>query len=231
ELSEESQNRIQKNPLRVLDSKDEKDRKILESAPLLTDSLSTEAKERHLQVLASLDALGIQYQENPFLVRGLDYYDHTVFEYTTNQLGAQGAVLAGGRYDGLIGMMGGQPTPGCGWGAGLERLALMVGEAPKVDQSDWLAVVPVDDEGQKQALSWAYKLRQAGFKTEQPYTGNLSKKLKKAAKSGARWAIMIGGEELKNSQTVVKDLSLGEQDTVSLDSLISFLQEKSSHPL
>ena len=129
-LSPDSQARLERNPLRILDSKDEGDREILKGAPTLDASLNEASKAFFAGVRAGLDALGIAYAINPMLVRGLDYYTHTAFEFTTDRLGAQGAVLAGGRYDGLVAAMGGPDTPGIGWAAGVERLAMLLDETP-----------------------------------------------------------------------------------------------------
>ncbi len=126
QLSEDSRARLERNPLRILDSKDPGDRTILEDAPVLTDCLNEASQAFFAKVRAGLDALGIAYRVNPRLVRGLDYYTHTAFEFTTTELGAQGAVLAGGRYDGLVATMGGPDTPGIGWAAGIERLAMLL---------------------------------------------------------------------------------------------------------
>ncbi|MFA6022337.1 MAG: histidine--tRNA ligase, partial [Rhodospirillales bacterium] len=133
-LSEESQARLEKNPLRVLDSKDEEDKRVVAQAPVMSDCMTPAAKEFFDQVINGLTALGIPFVINPKLVRGLDYYCHTAFEFTTTALGAQGTVLAGGRYDGLIGQMGGPATPGIGWAAGVERLAMLVEDLPVLDR-------------------------------------------------------------------------------------------------
>ncbi|HBC09602.1 MAG TPA: histidine--tRNA ligase, partial [Rhodospirillaceae bacterium] len=130
DLSEDSRTRMDKNPLRIFDSKDKGDQDIMSSAPLLQDHLNDTSRVFFDEVLAGLDALGIAYEVQPRLVRGLDYYSHTAFEFVTGTLGAQGTVLAGGRYDGLMEQMGGRATPGIGWAAGVERLSMMLGTAP-----------------------------------------------------------------------------------------------------
>ena len=129
-LSEDSRQRLERNPLRVLDSKDEGDKRIVAGAPLFSDYLTEAARAFFADVREGLGRLGIDYRINPRLVRGLDYYCHTAFEFTTEALGAQGTVLAGGRYDGLIGTMGGSATPGVGWAAGIERLSMLAGDPP-----------------------------------------------------------------------------------------------------
>ena len=149
-LSEDSLARLGRNPLRILDSKDEGDRRIVENAPLFGDFLNQQSQDFFGTVLFGLDTLGIAYELNPRLVRGLDYYTHTAFEFVTDALGAQGAVIAGGRYDGLIGQLGGPATPGIGWAGGIERLAMLsgaTGEAPRP-----IALIPIGEVAETEAL-------------------------------------------------------------------------------
>src|SRR5690606_5079000 len=129
-LSADSRERLTRNPLRILDSKDEGDREIVAGAPLFSEHLNQASRDFFAEVTAGLDALGIAYNLNPRLVRGLDYYCHTAFEFITGRLGAQGTVMGGGRYDGLVAIMGGPETPGVGWAAGIERLALLLENPP-----------------------------------------------------------------------------------------------------
>src|SRR5258708_6705462 len=145
-LSEDSKRRLDRNPLRILDSKDEGDRRIVADAPLFDDSLTDGARDFFKKVCDGLTGLGIKFSRNQRLVRGLDYYCHTAFEFTTDELGAQSAVMAGGRYDGLIEQMGGPATPGIGWAAGVERLALLVRDVPLPARP--IAIVPVGPEGE-----------------------------------------------------------------------------------
>ncbi|MBX9633404.1 MAG: histidine--tRNA ligase, partial [Magnetospirillum sp.] len=161
-LSEDSRARLDKNPMRVLDSKDEGDKAIVAGAPLIQDALSPAAQEFFAQVTGGLTALGVPFVINPKLVRGLDYYCHTAFEFTTTALGAQGTVLAGGRYDGLIGQMGGPATPGIGWAAGIERLSMLVEGAPDLDRP--VAIIPMGDATAAAVL--ADSLRAAGVAVE-----------------------------------------------------------------
>src|SRR5207253_10628193 len=142
-LSEDSQERLEKNPLRILDSKDPRDQALVHEAPRVDDFLSGEAERYFLAVCDGLDAAGVQWHRNPALVRGLDYYRHTAFEFVTDRLGAQGTVLGGGRYDGLIEQLGGPHTPAVGWAAGIERLAMLMGE--RGEQAAELVVVVEDD--------------------------------------------------------------------------------------
>jgi len=216
-LSEDSRIRLEKNPLRILDSKDENDKKIVEGAPKYRDSLNESSKEFFYQVVKGLDALGIKYKINDRLVRGLDYYSHTVFELTTDKLGAQGTVLAGGRYDGLVEQMGGGKVCGIGWACGVERLSMLLEKAD--DKPRPIAVIPLGDDESEVALKVAYRLRKAGFAVEHAYSGNIKKRMMKANKVNAKTAVIIGSDELKNNMLTVKDLDSGEQRQVSLDNL------------
>ena len=218
ELSEDSKNRLEKNPLRVLDSKEDCDKKIVENAPLYADSLNENSAAFFQEVLKGLDLLGIKYRVNNRLVRGLDYYAHTVFELTTDKLGAQGTVLGGGRYDGLIAQMGGGDVPGIGWACGVERLSMLLEK--DVDLPRPIAVVPVGDDAADAALKIAYDLRKAGFRVEHGYSGNLKKRMIKANKAGAYKAVIIGSDELSAGKVTVKDLDSGSQKSVNLDNLI-----------
>lgn len=222
DLSPDSQIRLQKNPLRILDSKDPNDQKILLQAPLLKDCLNDFSKEFFHQVLEGLTALKIPFEVSDRLVRGIDYYTHTVFEFVTTELGAQGTVLAGGRYDGLIEQMGGPKTPGVGWASGMERLALLLD--PNLAKSDLktVAVICADDRAEKKCLELSHTLRLKGLRVEMPAGGNIGKKMKRANKVGAHFAIIIGESEF-NSQTVaLKDLGSGEQKTLSEKELSDF---------
>ena len=218
ELSEDSKNRLEKNPLRVLDSKEECDKRIVENAPLYADSLNETSAAFFQEVLKGLDSLGIKYRVNNRLVRGLDYYSHTVFELTTDKLGAQGTVLAGGRYDGLVAQMGGGDVPGIGWACGVERLSMLLDK--DVDLPRPIAVIPVGDDAQEAALKIAYDLRKAGFRVEHGYSGNLKKRMIKANKANAYKAVIIGSEELNAGFVTVKDLDSGEQKSINLENLI-----------
>ncbi len=218
ELSEDSKNRLEKNPLRVLDSKEECDKRIVENAPLYADSLNETSAAFFQEVLKGLDSLGIKYRVNNRLVRGLDYYSHTVFELTTDKLGAQGTVLAGGRYDGLVAQMGGGDVPGIGWACGVERLSMLLDK--DVDLPRPITVIPVGDDAQEAALKIAYDLRKAGFRVEHGYSGNLKKRMIKANKVNAYKAVIIGSEELNTGFVTVKDLDSGEQKSINLENLI-----------
>ena len=216
-LSEDSLARLDRNPLRILDSKDQGDRAVIADAPLLEDHMNDASKAFFEDVQKGLKTAGIEYKINPTLVRGLDYYCHTAFEFTTETLGAQGAVLAGGRYDGLIEAMGGPPTPGTGWAAGVERLALMIAEPPGPARP--VAVVPIGQAAEAEALSLVQRLRRAGFTADLGFSGNLQKRLKGANKANAVAAVIIGEDELAKGAATVRDMETGEQTEVKLSAL------------
>ncbi len=213
-LSEDSLTRLQKNPLRIFDSKDESDREVMADAPLLFNHLSDAAQTFFQTVLTGLDAIDINYTINHRLVRGLDYYSHTAFEFVTDTLGAQGTVLAGGRYDGLMAQMGGKPTPGIGWAAGVERLAMMAGAGPRRYRP--ISVIPVGDIDSTVAMSMAQKLRNAGYQIDLGYSGNMGKRMKRANKLGAVATIILGEDELARDAVTVRDMENGEQAEVPL---------------
>ena len=216
-LSEDSLARLERNPLRILDSKDEGDRAVVVDAPPMGDYLNAASADMFGKVLAGLDRLGIAYRLNPRLVRGLDYYTHTAFEFTTRELGAQGAVIAGGRYDGLIEAMGGPPTPGIGWAAGIERLALLLAEPPAAPRP--LAVIPVDAGAEDETLELTHRLRKAGFTVDLGYRGNVARRMKRANRLHARAALLLGDDERARGAVTLRDLDSGEQVEVPLAEL------------
>lgn len=218
ELSGESKERLEKNPLRVLDSKEECDKEVVANAPLYCDSLNEASKTFFNEVLKGLDALGIKYRINNRLVRGLDYYSHTVFELVTDKLGAQGTVLAGGRYDGLVEQMGGGAVAGIGWACGVERLSMLLEE--DVSLARPIAVIPVGEDTNAKAIEIAYILRKAGFRVEQSYSGNLKKRMIKANKANAFKAVIIGSDELAKNEVTIKDLDNGEQKVVPIVNIV-----------
>ena len=217
QLSEDSKIRLDKNPLRILDSKDEGDRRIVAEAPLLGDSLNDASRAFFDAVLAGLAALGIPAQLNPRLVRGLDYYSHTAFEFTTTALGAQGTVLAGGRYDGLFEMMGGPATPGIGWAAGIERLTMLIDAASAEPRP--IALIPMGAAAELETLRLSHSLRHAGFNVDLGYAGNMKSRMKRADKIKALAAVIIGDNELLRCAATVRDMDSGVQSDVSLNSL------------
>ncbi len=218
QLSQDSVDRLARNPLRILDSKDEGDQKVVATAPGIDEYLTEEAASFFAQVTGGLDAAGVAWTRNARLVRGLDYYRHTAFEFITDRLGAQGTVLGGGRYDGLIENMGGPATPAVGWAAGIERLAMLLdaGEERKLD-----AVIALEDDGQVgKALASLKALREAGLSAELVASGSPRKRFDKAAKIPAHALIAIGqrdgaphvnvrgeGEIAAKAEAVVRQLS------------------------
>lgn len=222
ELSTESLERLEKNPLRILDSKDEGDKRVVAEAPSLEGSLNDLSRKFIDEIQEGLTRLGLSYIIDPLLVRGLDYYCHTVFEFTTNALGSQNAVLAGGRYDNLISDMGGPKTPGVGFAAGVDRLTLMLEELPNAVRP--VAIVPLGEEAEKQALLLAQELRLKGLSVELGYSGNMAKRLKRAAGLNSRFAVIFGSDELGKGVVQLKDLDKGEQIEVSRSELHARLQ-------
>jgi histidyl-tRNA synthetase len=216
-LSEDSLKRLERNPLRILDSKDEGDKRVNAEAPSYADHLTPDSRDFFAAVRRGLDDLGIAYRLNPRLVRGLDYYTHTTFEFVTTDLGAQGTVLAGGRYDGLVETMGGPAMPGVGWAAGIERLAMLIDEPAPARRP--VALVPVGEAGERPALRVAEALRRAGFAVDLGYSGNVGKRLKRANKVNARFAVLLGEDELKRDAATLRDLDTGEQVEVKLAAL------------
>jgi len=217
DLSEDSQDRLERNPLRIFDSKDETDQKIVADAPVLADHLNDESRRFFGEVLEGLELIGIKSEINPRLVRGLDYYCHTAFEFITETLGSQGTVIGGGRYDGLMEFMGGKPTPAVGWAGGIERLAMMVGEQDPATKP--IVLVPVGGENEGPARQLAERLRRAGLTVDMGFSGNVKKRLNRANKAGAPAAILLGEDEIAKDVATVRDMVTGEQSEVPLTSL------------
>ena len=192
DLSEDSLTRLEKNPMRILDSKDPRDRPIADAAPDIDAYLTAEARAFFDAVTAGLDAAGVRWTRNPRLVRGLDYYRHTAFEFVTDRLGAQGTVLAGGRYDGLVESLGGAPTAGVGWAAGVERLAMLLDE-PAVERPD--VVLVIEDEAMRdETIATLARLRRAGVSAELVATGSPKKRYDKALKLEPRETLTFSRE-------------------------------------
>lgn len=224
-LSKDSLTRLEKNPMRILDSKDEGDQRLVADAPRISDHYNDESAAFFDEVRKGLDALGITYKLNERLVRGLDYYSHTAFEFITTKLGAQGAVLAGGRYDGLIGKMSGTATAGIGWAAGMERLAELVSQDLLPTENRPIAIIPMGSAGQTKALELAQELRIAGFVVDMSYRGNMGKRMKRANKAKAEVAVLIGEDELKRNVVSVKNLDESRQTEVAQEKLVAYLKE------
>ena len=222
-LSEESLDRLERNPMRILDSKNEGDRRIVAGAPVNFDYLTSQAQDFFDQVTVGLGALDIVYQVNPKIVRGLDYYCHTAFEFITEELGAQGTVIGGGRYDGLIEQMGGPATAGVGWASGVERMAMLAGDPAPVPRP--YAIMPVGEPAWAHALKLAHDLRRQGFNIELAYRGNLKKQMQRANKVNARAAVMLGDDELARGVATLRDLDSGEQTELPIDRVIEGLRD------
>lgn len=220
-LSKDSLDRLERNPLRILDSKDEGDRKLVAEAPTIRPYLTEEAASLYARLQDHLHRFGVPFVENPRIVRGLDYYNHAAFEFVTTALGAQGTVMAGGRYDGLVEEMGGPSTPGVGWAAGVERLAMLLQAVPEAPRP--VAVVPVSDSAEVAALDVLTTLRRAGIRAEMAYRGNLKRRMERANRIGARAAVILGEAEVARGVAQLKDLGSGEQTEVTLAELPSKL--------
>ena len=214
-LSEDSQLRLERNPLRILDSKAHQDWPIVDSAPAIDEYLTPEAADFFGRVTEAIDAAGIVWERAPRLVRGLDYYRHTAFEFVTDRLGAQGTVIAGGRYDGLIEALGGPHTPAVGWAAGIERLAMML-EVPPPERPS-VIIIPRGPRAELKAQGILVGLRAKGVAADMAYRGNMKKRLGRANEAGAAYALIIGDDELDRGEAQLKDLASGEQRGVSLN--------------
>lgn len=217
ELSEDSRRRLERNPLRIFDSKDASDQRVSLEAPTFDDYLNFASRDFFARVQDGLDWLEISYRVNPRLVRGLDYYTHTAFEFVSPDLGAQATVIGGGRYDGLVELMGGPATPGVGWAAGIERIAMLIAEPTGPRRP--IALVPVGQIGEKAALKLAEELRNRGFNVDLGYSGNLGRRLRRANKIGARTAVLIGENEIGRGTVMLRDLDSGAQAEVPINEL------------
>lgn len=230
QLDEDSLRRLESNPLRILDTKNPDMKELVAAAPKLIDHLDEESKQHFAEVTAYLDDLGIEYVVNPNLVRGLDYYNRTVFEWVTTELGAQGTVCAGGRYDGLVEQIGGKSTPAVGFAMGIERLVALLMDHKKVPEADQpdIFVVAVGDNVSRPAMIISEMLRDGldGLKVQMNCGGGSFKsQFKKADKSGAEFAIVMGEQEVEQQVVAVKPLRQeGEQQTVAWDQLVSHLK-------
>jgi len=218
DLSEDSRERLTKNPLRILDSKDPRDRPIADAAPDIDTYITDEARDFFGSVTEGLQAAKVAWVRDSRLVRGLDYYRHTAFEFVTDRLGAQGTVLGGGRYDGLMESLGGPPTAAVGWAAGIERLAMLLDTAP--ENSITVAVVPMGDAAALAATGIVADLRRAGISTDMTYKGNMKRRMQKANDWCARYAVILGEDELARGEAALKNLVTGEQRAVALADIV-----------
>jgi histidyl-tRNA synthetase len=237
QLDDDSRARLTTNPLRILDSKNKDTQALLEQAPTLADALSPESRQRFDAVQQGLTALGIPFRLNPRLVRGLDYYGHTAFEITSDQLGAQATVCGGGRYDGLIFQLGGAPTPAIGWALGMERLLLVLEAAAKADPHGAAArlvataapdayVVNRGDQAETLALTLARGLRAAGLTVELDGSGSaFGKQFKRADRCGARWALVLGDDEAARAEVRLKPLQhKGEEQSWAVADIAAIVE-------
>jgi histidyl-tRNA synthetase len=228
QLDEDSQRRLYTNPLRILDSKNPAMQEINAAAPKLIDHLDDESKQEFEQLCNTLEAAGLDYEINPRLVRGLDYYGKTVFEWVTDYLGAQGTVCAGGRYDGLVAQLGGKAATAIGFAIGLERLIALLEATealPEVDSID-AYLVAVGDNAAAESLLFSERLRDAipNFKLiTHCGGGSFKNQFKRADRSGARWTLILGDDEVANKVVGVKTMATGEQETISWDALPNYL--------
>ena len=216
-LSKDSLERLDRNPMRILDSKDEGDQAVVVDAPRLQDNLNEASQSFFEDLCEGLTKLGIVFEHNTNLVRGLDYYCHTAFEFKTSDLGAQGTVLAGGRYDGLVDQMGGPETPGIGWAAGVERLSLLLDDGAEAKRP--IAVIPVGGKAESEAMVVTEMLRKKGYRVDLGYSGNLKKRMKRANRLNAAAAVLLGEDELTRNVGTLRNMDSGEQKEVSLETL------------
>lgn len=231
DLSEDSRRRLDVNALRVLDSKDERDQKLLDGAPKLADFLDDESRERFAEVRETLDAVGVPYLVEERLVRGLDYYTETTFEIQSPSVGSQSALCGGGRYDNLVELLGGDPTPGVGFAAGVERILLALENESVAEEG----VDPIDayvvslEKNPRVAYPLAVELRRAGFVVEFDYLGRSVKaQMREANRLEAKRVIFLGGEEAERGEVSIKDMSDGGQTTAPRESIVNHLRETRS---
>jgi len=222
DLSTDSKQRLEQNPLRILDSKDENDRLISKDAPVISDFYSNEAKEYFKQVRHHLDNLGVNYVINPKLVRGLDYYSHTTFEFTTSKLGAQSTVLAGGRYDGLAQLMGEDEIPAIGFAAGIERLAMMCKFSLEQERPTY--IIPIGNECLDYSILLINQLRKINISAIIEFDGKIGKRLQAAVSANAKYVIFIGTQELNTNSYKLKDLDTGVEQTVTIAEILKVVK-------
>ena len=223
DLSNDSKIRLEKNVLRILDSKEECDKKLLVEAPKISDFYTNEDKQFLDNILNKLSLLGIKYQVNNLLVRGLDYYTSTVFEFTTEDLGAQSTVLAGGRYDKLMKQMGGGDVPAVGCASGVERLMLLINKTFEVNRP--ISIISITENEVDYCIKLKKELQDNGFNTELISFGKMKKNMNTANKINSKLAIIVGEDEVKNNQLTVKNLDKGIEEKVKYDILIEYFDK------
>ncbi len=226
DLCETCKERFEKNPLRILDCKEEKCKAITAKAPVILDYLCDDCKAHHENVLKQLDKLKIPYVVNPHIVRGLDYYTRTVFEFVSTSIGAQGTVCGGGRYNNLVEQVGGKPCPAVGFGMGLERLILTLeslGLSVGEEEVPSLYIATMSEKAKEDIMPFALNLRAHGISTEIDLMDRSFKgQLKFANKIGAKYMLVIGDDELTSNEAKIKDMATGEETPVKLDEIVKF---------
>ena len=217
-LSPLSQSRLSMNPLRILDSKEQQDQEVIYKAPLFSSYLNNLSIDHFEKVKSFLNTSGIEYSHNEKLVRGLDYYSHTTFEFVTTKLGSQGTVLGGGRYDGLSEMLGGPSIPAVGFAAGVDRLVMLSSNLDET--SGIISILPVEEENFTYCYNLLNIFRENDIKCEIFKGGNLSKNLKKISKKNRKLIIIVGDDEIQKKQVILKDLSSGKQQKIEKSDLL-----------
>ncbi len=223
DLSEESKNKIETNPLRILDSKDKDDIKINFNAPKIHDYYSKEANKKFDEIKGLLQEYSINYEINPNLVRGLDYYCHTVFEFKSKDLGSQDTLIGGGRYDGLIKLLGGPDMPGVGWAGGIDRIIMLMENIVLSEKK--IHLVLMNEKIKSYGLKLLDLLRKNNIYAYLDYKYNLKKSLSNASKEKSKYAIIIGEDEFKNNTCTIKNLNNNTQQNISIDNIVNFLKE------
>ena len=224
QLSQTSQDRYNNNPLRILDTKSPDEKEILKDAPNISNYWTIDDKNHFDEVCNLLKHIKIDYQLSPSLVRGLDYYTRTTFEITSNELGAQNAICGGGRYDGLVEKLGGKPTPGIGFAAGIERLLLASSSDNKL-RNIQIYIVGIGNDVRPTMINLAEELRSNDIRTSFDYLRrSIKAQMREANKLGAQYAIIIGEDELKDKSVIIKDLSTSNQEKITLDSVQKYMK-------
>jgi histidyl-tRNA synthetase len=221
ELSEDSQKRLVKNPMRILDSKDKHDKKLVQNSPVMAEYYTEDARKYFDDLLRYLDLLNIKYIINPRLVRGLDYYCHTAFEFTTTKLGAQSTILAGGRYDGLSELMGGADTKAIGFAAGVERLALM--REYNISESRPVFIIPIEESNLEYCLILSDQLRSNNIPVILDTKGKIAKRMGRANSQKAKYVIFVGNDEQMNNNLKLKDLDQKQEFLMNIEQIIKLL--------
>ena len=223
-LTEESRKKIISNPLRILDSKDDQDIEVSSQAPVINDFISSQSKDHYNEIKKNLNTLNLNFKENPNLVRGLDYYCNTVFEFKTSSLGSQDTLLGGGRYDGLIGILGGPDIPGIGWAAGVERISMLMNKSNDIKTDVHLAIF--DSKFKDHLIKVTKYLRDNKIKFYWNYKYNFKKSLSKASSENAKYIIIIGESEFRNNFYTLKNLDNGEQFEIKMSEIEKFILNK-----